>query len=61
MLLLTYIIIIDDLNAYFSYRKELERMITVLRDVGGEIGLQFYTVEKSNICVIESGKIGDSI
>ena len=33
-------------------------MITVLSDVSNEAGLQF-CVEKSNICIIERGKIVD--
>jgi len=42
-----------------SSRKELEKMLTVLSDVSGEVGLQF-CAEKSNICVIERRKIVDS-
>ena len=49
---ITHLYYIDDLKMYSSSRKEVERMITVLRDVSGEVGLQFY-VEKSKICVIE--------
>jgi len=50
---------IDDLKMYSSSRKELERIITVLCDVSGKAGLQF-CIEKSNICIIECGKIVDS-
>ena len=49
---ITHLYYIDDLKMYSSSRKELERMITVLRNVSGEVGLQF-CVEKSNICVIK--------
>jgi len=51
VLLLIYITYIDDLKMYSSLRKELERMITVLRDVSGEVGLQFCV----DICVIDCG------
>ena len=56
---ITHLYYIDDLKMYSSSRKELERMLTVLSDVSGEVGLQF-CAEKSNICVIERGKIVNS-
>ena len=57
---ITHLYYIDDLKIYSSSRKELERMhmITVLSDVSTEAGLQF-CVEKSNVCIIERGKIAD--
>ena len=56
---ITHLYYIDDMKMYSSSSKKLEGMITVLRDVSSEVGLQF-CVEKSNICVIERGKIVDS-
>jgi len=49
---ITHLYYIDNSKVYSSSRKELERMIGVLSDVSGEIGMQF-CAEKCNICVIE--------